>query len=186
MVHSVYCCLRKVHTTATPNHQSIFDRVLAQTAEKTKPRRKKTIKMTHLAAASVNMISRGRHLFRSRRYRRGSFTPPISSPDSDYSPGLSQVLVHQEGAFQGTHFRVAIPYDYGQPSSLTGAVLPTPLKNLFQWSNDEEEASVYASLATISSVRMDLVSATWPTIMMMTSVGRWRHKSRLSGPSKKL
>jgi len=33
-----------------------------------------------------------------------------------------------------------------------------PLRNLFQWS-DDKEASGYASLATISSVRMGFVSA---------------------------
>ena len=65
----------------------------------------------------------------------------------------------QEGAFQGTRSRVVIPYDYGQPSSSTGAVSPTPLRNLFQWLDDEEEASVYASSAKISSVRKSLVSA---------------------------
>ena len=34
-----------------------------------------------------------------------------------------------------------------------------PLRNLFQWSDDEEEASGYASSATISSVWTGLVSA---------------------------
>jgi len=33
------------------------------------------------------------------------------------------------------------------------------LRNLFQWSDDEEEASRYASSITISSVRKSLVSA---------------------------
>ena len=36
---------------------------------------------------------------------------------------------------------------------------PAPLTKLFQWSDDEEEASGYASSATISSVRMGLISA---------------------------
>jgi len=36
---------------------------------------------------------------------------------------------------------------------------PALLRNLFQWSDDEEEASGYASSATISSVRTGLVSA---------------------------
>jgi len=67
--------------------------------------------------------------------------------------------MNQEGAFQGTRSRVAIPYDYGQLSSSTGAMLPTPLRNLFQWSDDEEEASGYTSSATISSTRKGLVSA---------------------------
>jgi len=38
-------------------------------------------------------------------------------------------------------------------------VSPAPLRNLFQWSDYEEEASGYASSATISSVRTELVSA---------------------------
>jgi len=104
------------------------------------------------------MISRGKDLFRSQRRRRGTFTPPASFSNSDYSPGLNQILMNQESAFEGTRSRVAIPYDYGQPSSSTGAVSPTPLQNLFQWS-DDEEASGYASSATISSVRTGLVSA---------------------------
>ena len=37
-------------------------------------------------------------------------------------------------------------------------MLLTPLRNLFQWSDGEEEASGYASSATISSVRTGLVS----------------------------
>ena len=65
----------------------------------------------------------------------------------------------QEGAFQSTHSRVGIPYNYRQPSSSTGVVSPTPLRNLFQWSDDEEKASEYASSATISLVRTGLVSA---------------------------
>jgi len=62
-------------------------------------------------------------------------------------------------AFQGTHSRVAIPYDYAQPSSSTAVVSPIPLRNLFQWPDDEEEASGYASSAIISSVWTGLVSA---------------------------
>jgi len=77
------------------------------------------------------MISRGKDLFRSRRRRRGAYTPLASSLDSDYSPGLNQILVEQEGAFQGTRSRVAILYSYGQPSSSPGAVSLAPLRNLF-------------------------------------------------------
>jgi len=99
MVHSVHCFLEKVQTAATPSHRSVFDRILAQTAEKAKPQKKKATKVTYLAATSVNMISRGRDLFQSQRRRRETFTPPASSPGSDYSPDLSQVLVNQEGVF---------------------------------------------------------------------------------------
>jgi len=71
---------------------------------------------------------------------------------------LESVLVNQEGAFQGTRSKVAIPYDYGQPSSSTGAVSPTPLRSFFPWS-DDEEASGSPSSATISLVRTGLVPA---------------------------
>jgi len=54
---------------------------------------------------------------------------------------------------------VAIPYNYGQPSSSTGAVSPAPLRKNFQWSDEKEEPSGYTSSATISSVRMGLVFA---------------------------
>ena len=156
-VHYVYYCLRKVHTTSTLSHQSVFNRISTLTAEKAKLQKKKTTKVTHLVAASVNMISRGRDLFRSQKQRRETFTPPVCSPISDYNPSLSQVLVNQEGAFQGTRSRVAIPYDYGQYSSSTRAVSPTLLRSLFQWLDDEEEASRYASSVTISSVWTGLV-----------------------------
>ena len=38
-------------------------------------------------------------------------------------------------------------------------MLPEPLRHQFQWSDDEEEASGYASSATISSVQARFVSA---------------------------
>jgi len=38
-------------------------------------------------------------------------------------------------------------------------MLPESLKSLFQWSDDEGEASGYASLATVSSVQTGRVSA---------------------------
>jgi len=38
-------------------------------------------------------------------------------------------------------------------------MLPKLLRHQFQWSDDEEEASVYASYATISSVQVRFVSA---------------------------
>jgi len=36
---------------------------------------------------------------------------------------------------------------------------PEPLKSLFQWSDDEEEANGYVSSATFSSVQIGRVSA---------------------------
>jgi len=93
----------------------------------------------------------------SQRGRQGVHAPSFNSPDFDYSPGLSQVLVEPEGAFQGTRFRVAILYNYGQPFSSTWAMSPEPLRSLFQWSDDGEEASDYAFSATISSEQTGIV-----------------------------
>jgi len=44
-------------------------------------------------------------------------------------------------------------------SSSTGVMSPEPLKSLFQWSDDDGEASRYASSATVSSVQIGKVSA---------------------------
>ena len=99
------------------------------------------------------MIGRGWDLLRSRKRKQGVHTLSFSSPGPDYSSDLGQVLVEQKGTFQGT-----IPYNYGQPSS-SEAIFPKPLRYQFQWSDDEEEASVYASSATISSVQASFVSA---------------------------
>ena len=96
--------------------------------------------MPHLAAASVNMIGKGRDLLRFHKRRQVVYTPSFSSPDLDYNPGLGQVLVEQEGVFQGTRSRIVKPYNYGQPSS-SEVMFPELLKYHFQWFNDEEEAS---------------------------------------------
>ena len=78
-------------------------------------------------------------------------TSSVSSPDPDYSPDLSQVLIEPEGAFRGTRSRVAIPYNYEQSSSFTRAMSLEPLRSFFQWSDDEGKTSGYAFSATISS-----------------------------------
>ena len=115
--------------------------------------RKRSISQ-NLPSASVNMIGRGRE---PRRDRQASHTAPSSSPDPDYSPGLGQVLVHEEGVFRNTRSRVAISYSYEQSSSSTAVTSPEPMKGLFQWSDEEDEDSGYASSATVSSVRTDRV-----------------------------
>ena len=115
--------------------------------------------MPGIPSTSVNMIGRGRKPLRARRGRYDTNSPSFCSPDSDYSPGLGQVLVGQEGAFQGIRSRVAIPYNYEQPSFLTGIVSLEPLKSLFQWSDNRGEASGYASSVTVSSVETSRVSA---------------------------
>ena len=110
-------------------------------------------------SASVNMIGRGREPLNARRGRRDTNSPSFSSPDSDYSPGLTQVLVGQEGAFRGTRSRVAILYNYEQSCSATGVISLELLKSLFQWSDDEGKASGYAFSVTIRSVQTSRVSA---------------------------
>ena len=101
------------------------------------------------------MIRRGRA---PHRGRGASHDTPYSSPDPDYSPGLGEVLVHKEGVFRNTRSRVAIPYSYEQPSSSSTVTSPEPMRRLFQWSDEEDEDSEYASSATVSSVRTDRVS----------------------------
>jgi len=61
--------------------------------------------------------------------------------------------------FRCTRSRVEIPYNYEQPSSSTGMMSPEPLRGLFQWSDDEEEASRYTSSATVSFVQTGKMSA---------------------------
>ena len=95
---------------------------------------------------------------RSRRGRLGVHAFSFGSPDFNYSPGLGQVLVDEEGVFRSIRLKVAIPYNYEQPSSSTGIASPEPMKRLFQWSDDEGEDSGYASLATVSSIWTDRVS----------------------------
>jgi len=73
-----------------------------------------------LPSASVNMIGRGWEPHRGMRASRGANSPSFSSPDPDYSPGLGQVLVEEEGVFRSTRSRVTIPYSYEQSSSSTG------------------------------------------------------------------
>jgi len=93
--------------------------------------RKRKAKKPHIVAASVNMTGRGKDSMQSRKEIQGVRALSFSSPDFDYSPGLSQVLVEPEGAFRGTRSWVAIPYNYGQSSSSTGAMSLEPLRSLF-------------------------------------------------------
>jgi len=86
---------------------------------------------------------------RSRRGRQGVRASSVSSPDPDYNPGLSQILIELEGAFRGTRSTVAIPYNYEHSS--IGATLPEPLRSCFQWLDEKEEANSYASSVTVSS-----------------------------------
>ena len=121
-------------------------------------KKSKSKNLPDLASAFVNMIGRGQELIRSRRGWRNANSLSFSSPDPDYSPGLGQVLVGEEDVFRNTRSRVAIPYNYEQPSSSSGVISPEPLKSLFQWSDDEGEVSRYASSATVSSAQTGRVS----------------------------
>ena len=52
-----------------------------------------------------------------------------------------------------------MPFNYEQFSLSGGAISPRSLRHLFQWSDDEEEVSGYASFSTISFVQTGFVSA---------------------------
>jgi len=108
-VHSAQCQLRPILATL-PCQQLVFDRLSVRVPIK---HRKRSTSRDPVSA-SVNMTGRGREL---RRGSRTSDDTPCSSPDPDYSPGLGEVLVHEEGVFRNTRSRVAIPYSYEQPSS---------------------------------------------------------------------
>jgi len=104
------------------------------------------------------MIRRGREPRWGRRATHDANSSPYSSPDLNYSAGFGEVLVHEEGAFRNTRFRVAIPYNYEQSSFSTAVISQELMKGLFQWSDEEDEDSGYASSATVSSVQTDRVS----------------------------
>jgi len=71
-----------------------------------------------------------------------------------------------------------MPYNYGQPSSSTGAISPE-LLILFQWPDDEEEASGCTSSAQLAQSKQGLCQSTWPTtIMIMISISIWWLKSK--------
>ena len=132
-VHSVHCCLGSIPTKLgeglndhAPQRQSVFDR-LSKTTKRKKSLKKNPSKDSEFCVASINMTSRGKP--RPRR-RQGVVIAPEDSSDSDYSPGLSQILINRDGAFQGTRSRVAIPFDYGQ--SITGSPSPGSLRSIFQ------------------------------------------------------
>ena len=105
-VHFANCCLGLIPTTSPPNQPSVFNQLSAQTFEKPKSRRKRKTKVTHLVTSSVNMTGKERNSMRFRKGRHGVHTPSFCSPDSDYSLGLSQILVESEGTFRGTRSRV--------------------------------------------------------------------------------
>jgi len=153
-VYSVHCYLGSIPTTHSQNQQSVFDRLsfTAQTSKRLKSLKKKLSEVPDLSAASVNMTSRGNDQQWAIRRRQGVKPPSFSSRDSDYSPGLGQILVRQEGTFQGTNSRVARPFNYDQPSSSGGAISPEPLRHMFQWLDEKEEGSDYASSSTIISI----------------------------------
>ena len=89
-IHSARCRSRRILATP-PCRQSVFDRLSVHLPMK--HRRRSTSRDP--ASASVNMTERGREL------RGGSQTSDDtrSFPDPDYSPGLGEVLVHEEGVF---------------------------------------------------------------------------------------
>jgi len=123
IVHLVRCRLGPIPATP-PIRRSVFDRQSVQAPVKY---HKRSVSQD-LPSASVNMIGRGREL---RRDRRASHATPSSSPDPNYSPGLGEVSIHKEGAFQNTRSRVAITYNCEQPTSSTTVTSPEPMRRLF-------------------------------------------------------
>jgi len=166
-------------------HTAGIDHLSAPTSEESISRKKKKAGKPHPTAISVNMTSRGRDPTWSRRGRHGVRAPSISSRDPDYNPGLSQVLIEPEGTFRGTRSKVAIPYNYEQPSSFR-TMSPVPLRSLFQWSDNKGEASEYASSATVSFKKRGWCLSTWlTTTSMKIFISEWRHKNRLPKLCKK-
>ena len=88
----------RTSATTLPVRQSIFDRLLVRAPIK-HHKKGKSRNLPDLLSAPVNVIGRGREPFKSRQGRRDANSPSFSSPDPDYSPGLGQVLVDEEGVF---------------------------------------------------------------------------------------
>jgi len=84
-----------------PVRQSVFDRLSIRAPVK-HHKKSKLRDLPDLPSASVNMIGRGHEPLRGRRGRRDANSLSFSSPDPDYSPGLDQVLVGEEGVFRST------------------------------------------------------------------------------------
>ena len=69
-------------------------------------------------------------------------------------------MVNAEGAFHGTHSRVAIPFNYDQSSPQQEVPCrQNHWRIFFHWSDDKGEANSYTSSATISYVQTERVSA---------------------------
>ena len=114
-VYSVHCRLGPI-PTSPPSRRSVFDRLSEQAPVK-HSKRNVSQDLSDLPSVSVNMIERGRAPHRGRRASHAPNSTPSSSPDLDYSPGLGEVLVHEESIFQNTRSRVAIPYRYEHVST---------------------------------------------------------------------
>jgi len=151
MVHYVHCCLRLIPRTSPLRQQSVFNRLSVQIFEMPKSRKKKTVKLPHLATASINMIGRGRDFVWSRRKRHRVHTHLILQI---LTIALPQVELNQWVPLKA----LTIPYNYGQPSTSMGVMSTESLRSPFQWSDDEEEASGYASSATVRSIQTRFVS----------------------------
>jgi len=141
--------------------------------------------VTDIPSISVNMIGRGRETLRGKRGRRDTNSPSFSFPDSDYSPGLGQVVAGQEGAFRGTRFKVAISYNYEQPSSSLGVMSLEPLKSLFNGLMMREklvDIPLQQQSALCKQAECQLI---WSITTMINLTDGWRLKSRSPRASKK-
>ena len=75
------------------------------------------------------------------------------SSDSDYNPGENQVPVGRDGIFRSTRSKIAIPFKYDQSSPVSGS-----LRSMFQWPDEEDDGTGYASSGTISSTQERVLS----------------------------
>jgi len=183
IVHSVHCRLGPVLATL-PVRQSVFD-WLSIWAPVKHHKKGKSQNLPALPSVSINMIGRGCEPLKSRRGLRDANSPSFSSLDLDYSPGLGQVLVWEEGVFRGTRSRAAILYNYEQPSSSTGMISPELLRSSFQWSDDEGEAAGMPLHQWLTRSKRAEYRRIWPITAMMTSADSWKLKSIPPRPSKK-
>ena len=107
IVHSVHYRLGPI-PASPPSRRSVFDRLSEQAPVK-HSKRNVSQDLSDLPSVSVNMIRRGRAPHRGGRASHAPNSPSSSSPDPDYSPGLGEVLVHEEGVFRNTDLGLQYP-----------------------------------------------------------------------------
>jgi len=138
--------------------------------------KKEDYKVSHLAAASINIISRGRDLLRFQRKRQGVRTLPVS-------PWILTITRLKSG-ISGT--RGCLP-SYSLLNSKTIQQWTTLFLNR-DYITSTDKRKLVATLPQLPSAQCEqgLYRPTWLiTMMMMTFVAIWRHISRLLGLSRR-